>query len=74
MKMRLGVGKNAQELYAGVYDIRDAESFGQACADLWLKVEAATMSADRNIGAVMEHVGDGVAGALDGVAITIRRV
>lgn len=74
MKMRLGVGKNAQELCAGIYDIRDAESFGQACADLWLKVEAASISADGNIGAVMEHVGDGVAGALDGASITVRRV
>ncbi|MCW5688008.1 MAG: hypothetical protein KIT76_05625 [Pseudolabrys sp.] len=73
MKMRLGIGKSAKVLYADEYDIRDAETFGQACADLWLKFEAATMSADGNIGAVMEHLGDGVAGALDGATITIGR-
>ncbi|MCW5692724.1 MAG: hypothetical protein KIT48_10180 [Pseudolabrys sp.] len=73
MRMQLGIGKDAKVLCAGAYDIRDADSFGEACADLWLKFEVAAVSADGNIGAVMDHVGDGVAGALDGATITIRR-
>ncbi len=74
MKMRIDIGKNDKVLYAGDYDIRDAESFGEACADAWIKLEAAVVSADANIGAVMERVGDGVAGTLDGASITLRRL
>lgn len=60
MKVRLGITKGAAALYAGVYDVTDADSFGRACADAWSKLLQAQLRKETSIGALMEHVEGGV--------------
>ena len=74
MKIRLQVAKDGTSLYAGAYDIKDAQSFGEACSDAWQQMQQAQQNRETSIGAVMEHVNDSVLDQLDGSTITIARV
>ena len=73
MKIKLQVAKNDTSLYAGVYDIEDAQSFGKACSDAWQQLQRAQLNRETSIGAVMEHVNDSVLDQLDGSTITVKR-
>ncbi len=74
MKIRLQVAKDGTSLYAGAYEVEDAQSFGEACSDAWQQMQQAQLNRETSIGAVMEHVNDSVLDQLDGSTITIARV
>jgi hypothetical protein len=38
MKVKLRIKSDDSLVYEGAYDIRDAETFGSACADAWEKL------------------------------------
>ena len=38
MRVKLQVKKDKKSWYEGVYDVVDAASFGDACADAWTKL------------------------------------
>jgi hypothetical protein len=73
MKVRLDVTKEGRPLYAGTYDIVDADSFGKACADAWSKLMQEQLRHNSNIGALMEHLESGVLDQFDGVCLHIER-
>jgi hypothetical protein len=73
MKAKLRVTKNGAELYAGVYDIKDSEGFGKACADVWQQLQRAQLNRETNIGALMEHVNDSVIDRLNGASISVTK-
>ncbi|HUL90147.1 MAG TPA: hypothetical protein VLU23_18450 [Pseudolabrys sp.] len=73
MKVKLQITKDGTSLYAGAYEIEDAQSFGKACSDAWQQLRQARLNRETSIGAVMEHVNDSVLNQLDGSTITITR-
>jgi hypothetical protein len=73
MKFKLQITKNGIPLYAGDYDIVDANSFGQACTDACRKIKERHMSKERSIGALMEHLDDGVLNQLNGAHIILEK-
>jgi hypothetical protein len=73
MKVKLQITKDGASLYAGAYDIGDAQSFGNACSDAWQQLQQARLNRETSIGAVMEHVNDSVLDQLHGSTITITR-
>jgi hypothetical protein len=73
MRIKLQIAKDGTSLYAGAYDIEDAQSFGEACSDAWQKLQQAKLNRETSIGAVMEHVNDSVLDQLDGSTIAIMR-
>ena len=73
MRIKLQIAKDGTSLYAGAYDIKDAQSFGKACSGAWQQLQQAQLNRETSIGAVMEHVNDSVLDQLDGSSITITR-
>ena len=73
MKVKLQITKDGASLYAGAYEIKDAQTFGNACSDAWQQVQQAQLERETSIGAVMEHVNDSVLDQLDGSTITITQ-
>ena len=73
MRIKLQIAKGGTSLYAGAYDIKDAQSFGEACSDAWQQLQQAKLNQETSIGAVMEHVNDSVLEQLDGSTIAITR-
>jgi hypothetical protein len=74
MKVELRITKNGAELYAGLHNIKDSESFGRACADAWQQVQRTQLNRETSIGAVLEHVNDSVVDQLDGASISVTKV
>jgi hypothetical protein len=56
MKVKLRITKHGTSLYAGAYDVADADTFGKACADAWSKLRQEQLSKESSIGALMEHL------------------
>jgi hypothetical protein len=56
MKVQLRITKNGTPIYAGAYDVADADSFGKACADAWWQLRQRQMERESSIGALMEHL------------------
>jgi len=73
MKVRLRIVKNGASIYAGEYDITDADSFGRACADAWHKLRRWQMEQESSIGALMEHLDEGVLDQLYGAHICLDK-
>jgi hypothetical protein len=73
MKVQLRISKNGTAIYAGAYDVADAESFGKACADAWWKLKQRQMQRESSIGALMEHLDSGVLDQLVGARISLDR-
>ncbi len=74
MKMKLRVRKHAVTLLEGVYEIDDAGSFCEACADLWRKLEAREFERASSVGALMEQLDQDAATVLDGAVIDLSRM
>ena len=72
MKLALHITRAGTALYAGIYDITDAATFGQACADAYTKLMQEQLHKERNIGALMEDVA-AEASVLDGALIRVER-
>ena len=73
MKVRLRITSGNRFLYTGAYDVVDADSFGQACADAWGKLRQMQSEKESSIGALMEHLDDMVLDQLNGAHIGIER-
>lgn len=73
MKFKLQITKDGVPLYAGDYDIVDANSFGQACTDAWRKMKERHLTRESSIGALMEHLDDGVLNQLNGAHISLEK-
>ena len=74
MKVRLQIIKNGTPLCGNDYDIGDAESFGNACADTWRQLQATQFDRETSIGALMEHIGNNVLDRLNGASIKVSKV
>lgn len=55
------------------HDVADAESFGNACADVWWNLKQKQMEKESSIGALMEHLEHDVLNQLQGANITLER-
>ena len=73
MKVRLRITKAGTSIYEGVYDVADAEGFGNAFADAWWKLKQQQMEKETSIGALMEHLERDVLDQLEGASITLEQ-
>jgi hypothetical protein len=73
MKLKLRIAKNGTSIYTGTYDVVDAESFGQACADAWLKLRQQQFEKETSIGALMEHLETNVLDQLSSAQISLEK-
>jgi hypothetical protein len=73
MRIRLQLIKKERLLFAGVYDVVDADGFGKACADVWCRVREDQLTSESSIGALMDHLNCGVLDLLDGAQIAVER-
>jgi len=71
MKVTLRITKNGTSIFAGAYDVVDADSFGKACADAWLKLQQQLLDKESSIGALFEHINDNVLDQLNGAHISL---
>lgn len=74
MKVKLQAMKGASCLCEGTYDVSDGESFGKACANLWMQVEGYRLRSTTSIGATYEIMSESVLDQLDGAQILVTRV
>lgn len=73
MKVRLRIMSDGAALYDGVYDIRDAESFGAAFSQAWETLQAERIEKATSIGALYDVINDSVLSLLQGAKITFER-
>ena len=73
MKVKLQIEKHGAPIYAAVYEIMDAESFGSACADAWAKIRQQQMEKETSIGALMDHLPTSVLDQLNGAQISLEK-
>jgi hypothetical protein len=66
----LKITKADVSLYAGACDVADADGFGKACADACSKLLQEQVCKESSIGALMEHLSNGVLDQLVGAYIT----
>jgi hypothetical protein len=71
MKVDLQITKDGAALLANVYDVTDADSFANACADLWWKLK---QQAARTSGTRPEQLDDGVLAHLAGAQLNLIRL
>jgi hypothetical protein len=71
MKLKLLVSRNGISIYAGIYTVSDAESFGVACSDLWEKLTALKIAKARNVGALYDALEDSMAADLKDLRIQL---
>jgi len=74
MKLKFVTAKNGVLLHEGIYDVGDAKSFGDACADVWMKLAERKLTAASSIGAVYEALGDNALPDMRAVQIRFERV
>lgn len=75
MKLELVVRrKDGTQLYEGVHEIVDAESFGRAFTDVWGQVHDRQLQKSTSIGALMETLNEGVLEELEGAVIGCKKV
>jgi hypothetical protein len=72
MKLVLRITKSGTALYAGIYDVADARTFGEACADAYSKLMVEQFRKERSVGALMEDI-ESEASLLDGALISVER-
>ncbi len=73
MKVTLEIVKHGGSIYTGAYDVFDAQTFGNACADAWLKIRRQEMEKETSIGALMEHLETNVLDRLNGAQINLQK-
>ena len=74
MEIRLQVKKGRTLLYDGVHPVTDAESFGAACSEAWVKLRERRLAGATSVGALMEMLNQDVLEEFAGAEITIRKV
>jgi len=73
MQIKLRIAKDGKLLYAGLYEIVDANSFGKACADAWSKLRQAQLDQETSIGALLEHLDGDVLELLNGAHLSLEK-
>lgn len=74
MNVTLRIQKDGSSLYEGTYDITDATSFGDACADAWAKLRERQLARATSIGALFEAIDDELLDGLMGAHISLSKV
>jgi hypothetical protein len=74
MKVKLQIKSDDTPLYEGTYDIRDAESFGMACADAWEKLRIERLEKATSIGALYDVLNDNVLDLLLGAKLSVDKL
>jgi len=74
MKVKLRIKSDDRLLYEGTYDIRDAESFGTACADAWEKLRMERLEKATSIGALYDVLNDNVLELLMGAKLSVDKL
>jgi hypothetical protein len=74
MKVKLQIAKDGTSVFTGTYEVEDAQSFGEACSDVWQQLQRAQLDRETSIGAVMEHVNDSILDQLVGSTIAVTKV
>jgi hypothetical protein len=74
MNVKLRIQRGSAPLFEGTYDVRDAGSFGEACADAWTRIRTQRLETAPNVGAVMDLLDTDVLAQLDGAEITVKRI
>ena len=54
MRVKLQIKKDGAPWYQGVYEIFDAASFGEACADAWAQLREQKLQKATSIGALYD--------------------
>lgn len=73
MKTKLRISKNGSALYDGTYDIRDADSFGRACADAWIQLRERRLESATSIGALYDALDEQLLDELYGAEISLSK-
>jgi hypothetical protein len=73
LKVKLRIANADVVLYEGTHDIRDAESFGAACAQAWEQLRLQRLEKATSIGALYDVLNDNVLDLLQGATITLDK-
>jgi hypothetical protein len=73
MKVRLKITKRDASLYEGTHDVTDAESLAKAWFDAWNGLKQRQMQRESSVGALMEHLDDGVLDQLIGAQVSLDK-
>jgi hypothetical protein len=73
MKVKLKVQKGTAVLEEGTYDISDAEGFGKACTDLWIRLRDDRLAKATSIGALYDRLNERLLDELYGAEIRISK-
>ena len=73
MKVKLKIHKGTTILQQSTYDISDADSFGKACADLWIRLRDDKLTHATSIGALYDQLNEQLLDELYGAQISISR-
>lgn len=74
MRVKLEVRKAGQSLHAGIYEIDDNQSFGAACADVWVKIRERCAAKATSIGALMDAMHESVLDELNGAELRVEKL
>ena len=74
MRVKLEVTKAGKRLHQGVYEIDDNASFGEACADMWVKIWEQCAANATSIGALTYTMHESVLDELDGAEIRLQKI
>ena len=73
MRVKLRIKKDGIPWYEGVYDIVDAASFGEACADAWAKLREQKFQRATSIGALYDTLEEHLIDELDGAELSFEK-
>ncbi len=72
MKMKLELIKAGTVMVGGDFEIADAESFGRACGEMWMRLEKRCLDKTTSVGEFMDRAGDSVARELGEAILAFR--
>jgi len=73
VKIKLELEKGEGIIAAHTFDVRDAQSFGDACRDMYMRLEQRFLGESANVGELMDMAGECVAQELDGVELRFTK-
>jgi hypothetical protein len=73
MRLKLRVKKEGKPWYEGVYDIVDAASFGNACADAWTKLREQKFQHATSIGDLYDTLDEHLIDELENAELSFEK-
>ncbi len=67
------VKREGRPWYEGVYDVVDAASFGDACANAWTRLREQKLQSATSIGALYETLDEHLVDELEGAELSFER-